>query len=340
VVNVRAENPSRTVQRTGHAILRHLKQHPEGARKEDFAKHCGADGNTVSGPTVQRALDWLRNQCDAPIDYDARSNRWTLRDDAFTLPLFDPAPEDLAAVVFATAVIAPLADAALNDRLKRLVEDMDARVRERDDASDPEFRANALTATVTTAASVDPTVLRELIRAASKRALRLRYRSPWSNSETSHEFEPWQVRVHDGNFYVRGYSRTSARPITLRVSHVISIQVVDDAGALHPVPKGQRLWGEGDPAFGIDEDRPGVATIRVCGATARWIGAERWHEAQIDTWPEPGEVLERTVPYRSCREFARRLMLLGDGLESVSPPELCEEVKRHAASLANRLRVA
>jgi hypothetical protein len=33
-------------------------------------------------------------------------------------------------------------------------------------------------------------------------------------------------------------------------------------------------------------------------------------------------------------------MLLGDGLEKVSPPELAEEVKRHAASLTERLRVA
>jgi predicted DNA-binding transcriptional regulator YafY len=328
------------VQRTGHAILRHLKQRLEGARKEDFAKYCGIDGKSVSGPTVQRALDWLRNQCDAPIEYDPRTNRWTLIDETFTLPLFDPAPEDLAAVVFATAVIAPLADAALNDRLKRLVEDMDARVRERGEAGEAEFRANALTATVTTAATVDPSALRALIRAASKRALRLRYRSPWSNSETCHDFEPWQVRVHDGNFYARGYSRTAARAITLRVSQVIAIEALEDAVAMQAVPRGQKLWGEGDPAFGIDEDRPGVATIRVRGATARWIVAERWHEAQIDMWVEPNEILERTVPYRSCREFARRLMLLGDGLEKVSPPELAEEVKRHAASLTERLRVA
>jgi len=321
------------VQRTGHAILRHLKLHKDGARKEDFATHCGVDGKPVSGPTVQRALDWLRDHCDAPVEYDARSNRWTLSDDVFTLPLFDPAPEDLAAVVFATSLIAPLADSSLNDRLRRLVEDMDARVRERDDAIDTEFRANALTATVTTAATVDPATLRVLIRAASKRGVQLRYSSPWSNSETQHEFEPWQVRVHDGNFYVRGWSRTSERPLTLRVSQVKSIGLLSDDGELQPVPRGQKLWGDGDPAFGIDEDRPGVAKIRVRGATARWIGAERWHEAQRDAWVEPRELLERTVPYRSCREFARRLLSLGEGLESISPPELRDEVMRHAAAL-------
>ena len=333
MVNARAENPSRTVQRTGHAILRHLKLHKEGARKEDFARHCGVDGKPISGPTVQRALDWLRDQCDAPVEYDAKSNRWSLSQEGFTLPLFDPAPEDLAAVVFATSVIAPLADSSLNDRLRRLVEDMDARVRERSDASDADFRANALTATVTTAATIDPATLRVLVRAVGKRAVQLRYASPWSNSETQHDFEPWQVRVHDGNFYVRGHSRTSARALTLRVSQILSIRFLDAEGELQPIPRGHGLWGDGDPAFGIDEDRPGVAKIRVRGATARWIGAERWHEAQKDTWLEPRELLERTVPYRSCREFARRLLSLGDGLEGISPPELHAEVVRHAAAI-------
>ena len=56
------------------------------------------------------------------------------------------------------------------------------------------------------------------------------------------------------------------------------------------------------------------------------VAMEQWHPAQIDTWLPNSDRLRRVVPYRSCRELARRLASLGDGLDAISPPELESEV--------------
>jgi predicted DNA-binding transcriptional regulator YafY len=45
-------------------------------------------------------------------------------------------------------------------------------------------------------------------------------------------------------------------------------------------------------------------------------------------------LLERTVAYRSCREMARRLASLLDGVESIAPAQLRDEVVRIVARAA------
>ena len=70
---------------------------------------------------------------------------------------------------------------------------------------------------------------------------------------------------------------------------------------------------------------------------ARWIGNMVWDAGQEDRWIEPGELLERKVPYHSCRELARRLLSIVDGLESIEPAELREEVVSDARAFLLRI---
>jgi predicted DNA-binding transcriptional regulator YafY len=290
----------------------------------------------VSEVTVQRGLNWLRDTHDAPLEYDRLTHQWMLRDPDFALPLADPTADDLGAVVFAAALVAPLGDDRLNARLERMIEQMDARVRESGAAS--AFRYGTLTAGATTTTRVDPRTLATLARAVGRRVVRLGYASPWSGQTASHEVEPWQLRVHDGAMYLRAWCRTTDSARTFRVAQVATAVVIEGTTPAHAVPGRDALWGDGDPAFGIDHDRPGTARIRVAGGIARWLAALVWHPEQRDVWVVPGEILERTLPYPSCRELARRLLSLGSGLREVDPPELRAEVRLHAQSLAEHSR--
>ena len=51
-----------------------------------------------------------------------------------------------------------------------------------------------------------------------------------------------------------------------------------------------------------------------------------WHAEQQDVWLEPGELLERTIRYNSGREITRLLVTVLDGIVSIEPPELRDEV--------------
>jgi predicted DNA-binding transcriptional regulator YafY len=312
------------VMRAGAACLRYLRDHGGRATKATLADHCGC-----SVLTVQRALDWLRDDHQAPVVFDRSSNEWTLARLDFSLPLFDPSLDDLAAVTFAAELLAPVVGQELNDRIERVREAMDWHVRKDQRSLAP--RNSAVTATITSGQQVEPRVVSTLLGAARRNVVRIRYASPWLNSVHTYEVEPWQLRIHDGTWYLRAWSRTSSGARTFRVVQIQACELLDGLTPLHTAPPAAELWG--DDGLGVDEDRPDIAVVEIRGPFARWVAYDSWHPAQVDEWLEQGELLRRTVRYRSCREFARRLLSLGDALGRVEPAALRGELAAHAAAL-------
>lgn len=294
------------------------------------------DAERVSTVTVQRALIWLRDQQDAPIVFERPSMHWRLTDPSFSLPLFDPAPRDLQAVLFASTLLEPVVDPDLAARLRRLVEEMDQRVRDR--GAPLQLRSGTVTATISQGQPVDPEVLEVLLGAIGRAVVSFEYASPWSREASApprvYDVEPWQLRIHDNRVYLRAYTRNRNAPRSFRVALMSNVRRHPTLRPTAPVPAPDRIWDEGDPAFGIDHDRPDVAVVVLKGPVARWAALERWHDEQVDRWLEPGERLERTVPYASCREFARRLMSVADGLVSIEPEALRAQVAGLAAGAA------
>jgi len=137
------------------------------------------------------------------------------------------------------------------------------------------------------------------------------------------------VRIHDGAAYLRAWCREAAGARTYRLVHIEDVEHVAAALPTLPMPLGERAWGDdGHPAYGIDQDRPGEAVIVFRDAIARWVHGVLWQPQQQDRWIIPGKRLERRVPYRSCREMARRVLSVIDGVESIAPPELATEVQQ------------
>lgn len=317
-------------------ILRYLQKHPKGATFHDLVAALEqAQLKHTSAITARRALDFLRDYQDAPIFTDESSNTWELDDASFSMPMIDPSQADLTSVIFAAATLGPLAPPQTRERIERLVEMMDATVRGRGEG--PETGRTSLTASLTTGMPVDADTVSLLASACSASGVvEITYYSPWSDERKRYVVEPWQLRIHDGTMYLRGYSRAAKAARTFRVVQIEGLRRLVDEPAIGARPPGHAMWG-GDDGVGVDDDRPDTAVIRIGGAYARWVELECWDASQHDAWSPDGSVLERRVEYRSCREFARRLLSLGDGLLSVAPAALEQEVTAHLERLHARL---
>ena len=136
--------------------------------------------------------------------------------------------------------------------------------------------------------------------------------------------------------YLRAFSRAAQAPRTFKVVQIEQALPVASTVFTGARPPADELWGSHD-GVGMDDDRPDTAVVRIGGPYARWIARERWHTSQRDTWSPDGTVLERRVEYRSCREFARRLLSLGDALLEVAPAALHDEVVAHSKAVLARL---
>jgi predicted DNA-binding transcriptional regulator YafY len=319
------------IQRVGGVALSLLRSQEHASGKQIAGRAGG------SPATVKRALQWLRDK-GANIIYEAKHRAWRLRDRAFALPLTEPSLEDLQATLTAAGLHEALGQHAAAARALSLFDELDIRLHE--ERRGRAIRRDALRVTQSTAVVRDPRWVLVLLGAARRRVVRIRYRSPWKNEVSTHEFEPWQVWLHDGVFYVRGYSRTRQAPRTLSLACIEALSVCDGDKPAVRVPDPTDIWGGRDPRFGIDDDRPGVATITLRGPVARWVAGTLWHPQQKDAWPLADETLVRQLPYRSCRELARRLAGIADGLASVDPSELREEVCRLLTEGVRRLQQA
>lgn len=301
-------------------IIEVLTSSTSGASKGELARRCD-----VSKETVQRALDWLRNDNHAPIEF--LRPVWKLTE-PYRLPLLSPQPDDLTAVVLAGALLQTVADPDLARRVQELVAELDQRLRAA--GTRGLIPARGMSATMTFGARIDRKRLEKLLHATLGKVVEIVHRKVWREQGDpafqTIRLEPWSCRVHDGMAYVRGYARERDGARTYRIADIDSVRTVPNARTSRRRPTPDEVWGDSDPRFGIDEHEPGEARIVVRGSVARWFEPVVLHPQQESRWLEPNEVLERRVPYRSRRELARRLLSIIDGLVEVEPEELRVEL--------------
>jgi predicted DNA-binding transcriptional regulator YafY len=320
-------------------VLRHLER--AGATGMTKLELLTAIGPTrTSLPTIQRAINELRSDYDAQITSFGKIRRWRL-EAPLAIPLEAPEDDDQLAVLLAQVTLEPLGATSLLDRLTKVAEGLDDRAR-RGNARSKLPPRRSMSSNVTLGTDVDLAILRRMITACRGEALQMQHASPWPTPRAEvpwQEIEPWALRLYDGALYLRAWVTARRGARTFRLA---DIQDVRDSERAASSPRHARpidVWEEEDRAFGIDHDRPDVAVIRFRGGVARWVKCIKWHKSQRDRWIEPRELLERTIRYRSCRELARRLASLLDGIESIEPVELEDEVIA-LVSRAAKLRAA
>lgn len=310
-----AEHVSQKVKSLAPGILRAL------AECQALTLVAIAEQVATSTETANKALDYLRD-LGAPIEYSRRTRKWVLADKDFSLPLEDPNSSDLLAMLTAAGMLTQLGQDAAARRARSIFNHLAVRARE---GSGERVRPDGLRVTQTTSKVRRPEIMLSLLRSAGRRVVVVTSQSPWTEKKSRHEFEPWQVWIHDGIPYVRGYSRTKNAPRTFGLANIQDVETLpsERPGVRRP----DDPWAGDDPRYGIDGDRPGEAVLRLRGGVARWVASLVWHPYQCDSWTDGGEVLERLVPYRSCREFARKVVTVADGLVDVQPDELRAEVR-------------
>jgi predicted DNA-binding transcriptional regulator YafY len=318
-----------------YAVLDHLVRVPGGLSKRELAEQIG----NTSAPTIQRACNELRDRLDAPLQYVRGVGKWRLTDPSFRLPMQAPEPDDVRAVLLAEAMLEPFADASLRKRLRRLAEQLDEYLRTRRPREAAGVRV-PVHGRATLGTRFDAQHLATLLDAAQRHPVRIVYDKPWADARVRYTLEPWGVCVFDGAPYVRGHVREARGARTFRLAQIRSVFARPGDRFVHPIPRPDRIWGDDAPAFGIDVDRPDVAVLRIRGAVARWVHPTIWHPHQEDRWIVQGELLERMVPYRSCRELARRVLAILDGIESIAPAALREHVDAIATAHARRVTSA
>lgn len=285
----------------------------------------------VSTKTVQRDLDYLRDELEAPIEFDRGENGYRYARADYVLPFLPVDGKDLFSIGVAAQVMELFGGTPLGRDLEscyeRLAELMPPAVRLR-----PEIVRDKITVR-----SLAPQrfVKEETWQAVSESmqrgvCLSIRYRHPGEPPGEPRVLRPYAI-VLSGRDWL-AVAEDAGQIKTFYLSRMEEARPTDERYA---IPKDFDVARFYRNTFGlyVGGEKPFRFRVRFSREVADEIREQRWHPRQtLEELPGGEVVLE--LPAVSIREARELVLKYGGSARVLSPPELVADLREQADALA------
>ena len=285
----------------------------------------------VSTKTVQRDLDYLRDELEAPIEFDRGENGYRYARADYVLPFLPVDGKDLFSIGVAAQVMELFGGTPLGRDLEscyeRLAELMPPAVRLR-----PEIVRDKITVR-----SLAPQrfVREETWQAVSESmqrgvCLSIRYRHPGEPPGEPRVLRPYAI-VLSGRDWL-AVAEDAGQIKTFYLSRMEEARPTDERYA---IPKDFDVARFYRNTFGlyVGGEKPFRFRVRFSREVADEIREQRWHPRQtLEELPGGEVVLE--LPAVSIREARELVLKYGGSARVLSPPELVADLREQADALA------
>jgi len=302
--------------------------------REGCFPNCAGLGKEweVSAKTIQRDIDYLRDELDAPVAYDALKHGYTYTEPSYSLPTIRVSESDLFSVCVAETVLSQYRNTPLFKKLSSIFQ------RVRDSLPDktsvnPAWLSERILVFPEPATRVDPAIWDTLAKAIrdSKR-VRIRHASPRPTGleEFERTVDPYYLVSYKGEWYLSSFCHHRHSIRTFGVSRIREATILDEPFDIMPGMTAKKMFGD---QFGIiwKEDFHKVR-IRFAPEVAPYIRERQWHPTQqIVERRDGGVVLEFTTNH--VNEVKDWVLSWGQNATALAPSVLVEKVK-HGLHLA------
>jgi predicted DNA-binding transcriptional regulator YafY len=290
---------------------------------------------SVSSKTVQRDIDYLRDELEAPIAFDREGNGYRYSRSDYVLPFLPVDGNDLFAIGVAAQVFALFGGTPLARDLKacyeRLARLMPPAVRLR-----PEIVMEKLALR----APFRP-VREETWQAASEAmqrgvALSIRYHRPGGLSEDPRIVRPYGFVLSGRDWMMLAEDQGDGVVKTFYLARIESATLTQ---LRYAIPKSFDANVFFRDTFGlfVGGGRPFRFRVRFSREVSDEIREQHWHPDQKIETTRAGEVILE-LPARSIQEARRFVLTYGTDAEALSPPELVQDLCAQALGLSRAYR--
>ncbi len=272
----------------------------------------------VSRKSIQRDIDFLKNQYDAPIEYDGSRRGYYYREDNWRLPAVPLSESDLFAMSIARQGLAQYENTPVYDRLltvfAKLEESLPDKV-----SVDPAWVADRISVIPDRLARLDPEVWSRVTDGLQRcRRLDFFYRKPGSDDEEERRVDPLHVTGYRGEWYLIAFCHSRQGVRIFALSRMTGVRVSDIAAGDHDFDYHAYM----KDSFGIFR---GTATHRVrlrfSPRQAAYVRERSWQDDQEVVELGDGGV-ELAFSVNHLGELCRWVLSWGGGVEVVAPMEL------------------
>ena len=290
----------------------------------------------TSTKTVQRFVAFMRDEMEAPIEYDRKRASFRYTDPAWHLPWIPVEGPGLFAIGVASKVLqlyegTPVAE-GLREAFQRLSDVMPPEIR-----VSPGALVEQLYIHPQPIRLVDPAVWTAVATAIrEKTVLTVRYQKP--TGETSvRKLAPYGLVLAAGDWLVAAQDRDDD-PGTVKTFYVARIRDAEVGTEIFSVPRNFDLKQSFGETIGIFVgSEPFRFRVRFTKTMAAWVAEVRWHPKQKMT-NLPGGELELELPAGSLFEARRFVLSFGREATAIAPPALLEALRAETEEMAAAYR--
>ena len=290
----------------------------------------------VSQKTVQRDVDYLRDQCGAPIVYDRDRKGFRYEDSTWMLPSIIMSEGELVAVLLASRMMDQYRGTPLASQLERLFDKLSALLPEKISVK-PELLYTRFTFTAPPSRPIHPDTWTAIIRGLlTQQALKIVYRpfdQKRSREGKTSMVNPYHVANLQGEWYLFGTHRGHSDVRQFAIARIEKTAVTGERFELPPDFDPKALLGATFGRFVGGK----AQTVRLLfeKEVADWVTERQWHPAQVIHRRKTGAV-ELQIPATGLFEVQRWVLSWGHCVKVLGPADLRRMVQDEIERMATR----
>ncbi len=286
----------------------------------------------VSQKTVQRDIDYLRDQLGAPIEYDRARKGFYYTDRNWFLPAISLSEGDLMALLVAARALEAYRGAPVAKDLERVFGKLVSLLHEKM-SFQPELLYSKFTFTSPPAKPIDGKVWVQVVRALTAlRCLEISYRPLGCPKARKHIVEPYHVANLAGEWYLFAKSRKTGKIIQFSIPRITGAEIAEESFRMPAGFDARKFFENAFGRFVMARTTYHVALV-FDGKVADWVLERRWHPRQTIRRLKDGNI-ELSFRAGGLYEIFRWVMAWGRHCRVVSPPELRKMVADEVQAMA------
>ena len=288
----------------------------------------------VSQRTVERDFERLRDDLNAPLEYDKSKNMYHYTDPTFSVPNVILTEGEL----FTVSALLPLMEQYKNTPLessfknimKKLVDFLPDTV-----SVNSSFLNQDISFISDPLPKIDENIFNMIFKAIkSSKVLSIKYQSYKSQQPKEKTFNAYKVICQKGNWYVFGFEHETSDFRIYSLARIQNAQLQNDS---FRVPQDFDIKKHIDLELGIwnNPDRFEEYEILFAKETSRYVLEREWHKDQIIEQNEDGTVLLKFKSNQSQMIYTW-LLSFGNNATVIKPQELREKIRAECEEVAEK----
>ena len=292
----------------------------------------------VSGKTIQRDLDYMRDELSAPVAYDPLRHGYYYSEPNFSLPAMNISESDLFTICVVRTLLIQYKNTPLYEKLSSVLNKIAESLPDQTSIN-PSWMTDRILVfpePVTKVRSAIWDALAKAIRDNRQVTLTHEAPGPSAKAEGERTVDPYYLVSYKGEWYLNAYCHLRKALRTFGVSRISKAKIMDETFTMPSDMTVLKIFGD---QFGIIW-KPEFYSVRIqfTPVVAPYIRERQWHPAQtIKECRGGGLILEFKTNH--INEVKDWVLSWGGGAKILEPAVLVEKITKDLRAALDNYKV-